>query len=183
MPLMLRLFAALPVPDDVADAVTRIQRGLEGAKWSPRHNLHITLRFMGNVNERQAEDVDAALGEILAQPFELELAEVGTFGGDAPHAIWLGVRENPSLLALQKQCERACRRAKLAPDPRAYSPHLTICYLPRHPDLARVMAFQQHNNLFTAPSWTADRFYLYASHTSGPGPSRYSLEAEYPLTV
>lgn len=178
---MLRLFAALPVPNDVADAITCVQRGLEGAKWSPRQNLHITLRFIGDVNERQAEDIDAALGEILAKPFELELAHLGTFGGDAPHAMWLGVMDNPSLLALQKQCERACRRSGLAPDSRVYTPHLTICYLPRHPDLASVMAYQQHNNLFTAPSWTADRYYLYASRTTGPGPSRYSLEAEYPL--
>jgi RNA 2',3'-cyclic 3'-phosphodiesterase len=180
---MLRLFVALPIPDDIANAVVCVQRGLDDAKWSPRENLHVTLRFLGEVNERQAEDVDAALGEVLAAPFELELAQVGTFGGSEPHAIWIGLKENSSLLALQKQCERACRRAGLAPDPRTYTPHLTICYLPRHFQLASVIAFQQHHNLFMSAPWTADRFYLYASQTNGPGPSRFSIEAEYPLTT
>jgi RNA 2',3'-cyclic 3'-phosphodiesterase len=178
---MLRLFAALPVPDTVAVQIGRVQRGLAGAKWSPRENLHVTLRFMGDVNERQAEDVDAALGEIRVAPFDLELASVGFFGGDEPHAIWLGLKASPILLNLQKQCERACRKAGLLPDPRAFTPHVTICYLPRHFPVANVINFQQDQNLFAAPTWTADRFYLFASRTQGPGPSRYSIEAEYPL--
>jgi RNA 2',3'-cyclic 3'-phosphodiesterase len=178
---MLRLFVALPIPDDIADKVVRLQRGLEGAKWSPRENLHVTLRFLGDIDERQAEEVDAALGEIRSPPFTIELAGTGTFGGEEPHALWLGLKPNTRLLALQKQCERACRRAGLAPDPRAYTPHMTICYLPRHQNLDAVMAFQHHHALFTAQCFEADRFYLYASATRGPGPSRYSLEAEYPL--
>jgi RNA 2',3'-cyclic 3'-phosphodiesterase len=178
---MLRLFAALPIPDNVADQIGRVQRGIERAKWSPRENLHVTLRFMGDMHEREAEDVDAALGEIRVAPFELELAGVDFFGGDEPHAIWLGLKANPILLNLQKQCERACRKAGLEPDPRVYTPHVTICYLPRHFPIATVINFQQDNNLFIAPTWTADRFYLYASRTQGAGPSRYSIEAEYPL--
>ena len=180
---MLRLFAALPVPDTVADHIGRIACGLDGAKWSPRDNLHITLRFMGNVNERQAEDIDAALDEVRFAPFDVELGGVGFFGNDEPHAIWLGVKINPTLLSLQKHCERACRKAGLEPDPRTYTPHVTICYLPRHFSVAHVISFQQTNNLFTAPKWTADRFYLYASRTQGSGPSRYSHEAEYPLVL
>jgi RNA 2',3'-cyclic 3'-phosphodiesterase len=178
---MLRLFAALPIPDNVADHISRVQRGLDGAKWSPRENLHITLRFIGNVDERQAEYIDAALGELRVAPFDLELSGVGFFGGEEPHAIWLGLKANPTLLNLQKRCERACRQAGLEPGPRTYTPHVTICYLPRHYPVTNVGGFQQDHNLFTAPAWTADRFYLYASRTQGPGPSRYSIEAEYPL--
>jgi RNA 2',3'-cyclic 3'-phosphodiesterase len=178
---MLRLFAALPIPDNVADHIGRVRRGLDGAKWSPRENLHVTLRFMGSVDERHAEDIDAALGEIRVAPFDLELSGVDFFGGEEPHAIWLGLKANPELLKLQKYCEHACRKAGLDHDPRAYTPHVTICYLPRHFPVANVIAFQQDNNLFAAPGWTADRFYLYASRTHGSGPSRYSIEAEYPL--
>jgi RNA 2',3'-cyclic 3'-phosphodiesterase len=180
---MLSLFAALPVPDDIADHIVRVQRGLDGAKWSPRENLHVTLRFLGDVNERQAEDIDAALAQVRAAPFELDLAGVGLFGGDAPHAIWLGLKSNPSLLALQKQCERASRRAGLTADPRAYTPHVTICYLPRHQNLEAVVTFQQQHNLFKARPWIGDRFYLYSSRTHGVGPSRYRIEAEYPLVL
>jgi RNA 2',3'-cyclic 3'-phosphodiesterase len=178
---MLRLFVALPVPDHIADQVVPTQRGLDGAKWSPRENLHITLRFLGDVDERCAEEVDGALGDIRIAPFDLELGGVGFFGGEKPHAMWLGVNTNEALLTLQKQCERACRRAGLPPNPRAYTPHMTICYLPRHQDIDKVVAFQQRHNLFKSHSWTADRFYLYSSRTNGAGPSRYTIEAEYPL--
>ena len=178
---MLRLFIAVPIPDEVADKIARLQTGLDGAKWSPRENLHLTLRFVGAVDERQAEDLDTALGDIRVPPIDIDLGGVGFFGSDKPHAIWLGVKTNNYLSTLRKQCERACRLTGLAPDPRAYTPHVTICYLPRHQPLDSVLAFQQSLNLFTVPTWTADRFYLYASRTNGPGPSRYSIEAEYPL--
>jgi RNA 2',3'-cyclic 3'-phosphodiesterase len=179
---MLRLFAALPVPDPIADRVKPLQTGLDGAKWSPPENLHITLRFLGNVDERKAEDVDSELGAIRLSPFEIETKGIGHFGGDTPHAMWLGVEPTPALLALNKACERACRRAGLVAEARAYTPHMTICYLPRLFPVERVMKFQSDRNLVKLPVWTADRFYLYASHTSANGPSRYTIMAEYPLT-
>jgi RNA 2',3'-cyclic 3'-phosphodiesterase len=178
---MLRLFAALPLPEAISDAVVRTQRGLDGAKWSPRENLHITLRFIGDVDERRAEDIDAELGQIRAAPFEMALQGAGFFGHEEPHAMWLGVALSDSLAALQKACERACRRAGLKASPRVYTPHVTVCYLPRHQELAPVIAYQQRHALFSSPSWIADRFYLYSSATQGPGPSRYRIEAEYPL--
>jgi RNA 2',3'-cyclic 3'-phosphodiesterase len=178
---MLRLFVALPIPDDVAQQVTHLQCGLDGAKWSQRDNLHITLRFLGDVDERKAQEVDETLAKIYSAPFDLELGGVGMFGGQQPHAIWAGLKANPSLLALQKKCEQACRLVGLPPDPRAFTPHMTLCYLPRHQDVMSVIDFQQRHNLFKTQGWTADRFYLYASRTQGPGPSRYSIEAEYPL--
>lgn len=178
---MLRLFVALPLPDAIADTVVRAQSGFDGAKWSPRENLHVTLRFIGDVDERQAEDIDVALGEIRMAGFELALAGAGFFGHDQPHAMWLGVAQNDKLIALQKACERACRKAGLEASSRAYTPHATVCYLPRHQPLAPVIAYQQRHALFSTPTWVADRFYLYSSRTQGAGPSRYTIEAEYPL--
>lgn len=178
---MLRLFVALPVPDLIGEQIVRLQNGLEGAKWSPRDNFHITLRFIGDVDEPTARDIDAALAQVAASPFEINLKGAGHFGGDKPHAAWLGLAENLSLLALQKKCERACRAAGQPESPRAFTPHLTLAYLPRHQMLLPVLAFQQQLTLFASQSWTADRFYLYSSATSGPGPSRYQIEAEYPL--
>jgi RNA 2',3'-cyclic 3'-phosphodiesterase len=178
---MLRLFVALPLPDTIADAVMQTQRGLEGAKWSPRENLHVTLRFIGDVTERQAEDVDTQLGTIGTGAFEMALQGAGFFGHDKPHSMWLGLAPNEALINLQKACERACRKAGLEPAPRAYTPHATVCYLPRFQALAPVIAYQQRHALFSSQGWIADRFYLYSSATHGPSPSRYRIEAEYPL--
>jgi RNA 2',3'-cyclic 3'-phosphodiesterase len=128
---MLRLFAALPLPDPVAEAVVRTQAKLVGARWSPRENLHITLRFIGDVDERRAQDIDSELGQIRLASFELSLHGAGHFGGDKPHALYLGVAQNDALERLNMACERACRRVGLAPDSRHYTPHATVCYLPR----------------------------------------------------
>ena len=178
---MLRLFVALPLPDDIADAVQKTQSGLERAAWSKRDNLHITLRFVGEVDETQATDLDFALADIRSAPFELALQGSGFFGHDKPHAAWMGVAPNEALNQLQRACERACRQVGLAPDRRAYTPHVTTCYLQNGHDLEAVLAYQARHHLFKAGPWTADRFYLYASHLSKKGSSLYSVEAEYPL--
>jgi 2'-5' RNA ligase len=176
-----RLFAALPIPDHVAAQIVAIQHGIGGARWSPRDNLHITLRFMGEVDGHLETDIEAALGEISAAPFDLSLAGAGFFGHDKPHAAWLGVAPNVGLLALQKWVECACRQAGLTPEDRVYTPHVTLCYLPRDQALEPIMAFQRSHKLLVSQTWLADRFYLYASSTSGSGPSRYMTRSEYPL--
>lgn len=180
---MLRLFVALPIPEEVVEQILPVQRGLKGAKWSPRENLHITLRFIGDVDAHQGQAIDALLADIHLPPFEISLQGSGYFGGRTPHAAWLGVAENPALLALQKKCERVCRQSGLAPDPRSYTPHVTVCYLPRHQLLEAVAQYQFEHSCFVSDVWLADRFYLYSSQTHGPGPSRFTIEAEYPLLV
>lgn len=177
---MLRLFAALPVPDFIADRAVAIQAGVPGARWSPRANLHVTLRFIGEVSEDVASDVDAALAGISHPPFSLQLGAAGWFGGDQPHALHLHVDGGEALRVLQKRCERACRTAGLAPVTASYTPHLTLAYLRSSTRLDRVMAFVRNQSLFRADPWIADRFYLYSSYM-GSGPSQYRIEAEYPL--
>jgi RNA 2',3'-cyclic 3'-phosphodiesterase len=176
---MLRLFLALPVPDEVAAPVTAIQCGLPGARWSPRENLHITLRFIGEVDEPVAEDVDRTLDGLRMAPFALSLAGPDLFGGEDPHALHLRVAPSARLDVLQGRCERACRSAGLAPETRMWTPHLTIAYL-RHTRTDELAAYVQSHALFHAPSWTADRFHLLSSW-HGRGPARYRIEAEYPL--
>jgi 2'-5' RNA ligase len=177
---MLRLFVACPVPPFIADRATAIQAGVPGARWSPRENLHVTLRFCGDVDEAQAEDLDAALAGISQGPIRLELKGAGWFGGDRPHALHLHVDGGEPLRVLRGRVEKACRAAGLVADTGAYTPHLTLAYLREGADLDRVMAFVRNQSLFRADPWTADRFHLYSSHP-GRGPSRYRIEAEYPL--
>lgn len=179
----MRLFAALPIPDEVARQITRIQTGLKGAKWSPRDNLHVTLRFVGACDVHQARALDDALGQIRVAPFELTLQGVNHFDHDHPYAMWLSVVGVAALLQLQKACERACRKVGFAPDVRSYTPHVTICYLPARQALDTVMAFEQDHNLFKTDPFQADRFYLYNSIEARNSPSRYEIVAEYPLVA
>lgn len=177
---MIRLFAALPMPDAVGQALARRQTGVEAARWSPLGNLHLTLRFFGEVREDVARDLDTELGGVHARPFEITLSGVGAFGeGPDLHALWAGVEPSEPLARLAKACEAAARRAGLKPDTRTFRPHVTLAYLKR-PDPAEIGAWIQANNLLKSPPIPVERFGLYSSFL-GSEQAHYRLEAEYPL--
>lgn len=180
--MSLRLFAALDLPEDIADRVIALMKGVPGAKWRPRENLHLTLRFFGEVAEPVADDLDAALSAIgdAAAPFDLQLKAAGSFGGADPHALWIGVAENAALTKLAADCERAARRAGLKAESLKYKPHVTVAYLAGAP-LDRVQAFEARLGLFQSEPLRVERFGLYSSVTRKGAPSLYRLEAEYPL--
>jgi RNA 2',3'-cyclic 3'-phosphodiesterase len=179
---MIRVFAAIDLPDDVADRLAALMKGVPGAKWRPRENLHLTLRFFGEVQEPVADDIDAALGEVAEAngPFDLQLRAGGWFGGADPHALWVGTRESAELKKLAKDCERAARRAGLKPESRKFAPHVTLAYLSNAP-LDRVQSFEQRLGLFETRPFRVERFALYSSQVRKSAPSLYRLEADYPL--
>jgi 2'-5' RNA ligase len=177
---MIRLFAAVAVPAEVAAGLVRRQQGLPGARWRPPETLHITLRFMGEVAETTADDLDAALAAVAGEALTLQLEGVGSFQtGDDIHAVWAGVAENPGLRRLAARCESAARRAGLAPDKRAFRPHVTLAYL-RRAEPARVAAWIQGHNLLRSPPFRAAGFGLYSSWLGDQG-SSYRLERAYRL--
>lgn len=178
---MIRLFAALEVPPDIAEGLARRQQGLPGARWRPLDSLHVTLRFFGEVPETVAAELDSELSRVEGAPFEVGLEGVGHFGeGRQLQAIWAGVRESEPLRQLAGRCEAAARRAGLKGEGRAYKPHVTLAYLKRDVSQDRVAAWIANHNLLSSPSWRATWFGLYSSWRSSEG-SRYDLEREYPL--
>jgi 2'-5' RNA ligase len=177
---MIRLFAAVAIPDEIGEALARRQQGLPGARWRPLDALHITLRFMGEVAETTAEDIDGALASVGGKALTLQLQGVGAFGeGPDIRAVWAGLAENEALSRLAARCETAARRAGLAPERRAFRPHVTLAYLKRA-DPGRVAAWIQGHNLLKSPPFQVTSFGLYSSHLGGEG-STYELEREYSL--
>jgi len=180
--MVLRLFAALDIPDDVADRVRPLLRGVPGAKWRPRENLHVTLRFFGDMSEIAAQDLDAALGEVALKhaAFDMRLKGAGFFGRSEPHALWLGLEDGPALRALAVDCDRAARRCRLPPSDHKFTPHMTVAYL-SGATLDRVIAFEKRLALYQGEAWTADAFFLLSSQVRRHAPSHYQEEASYPL--
>ena len=179
---MIRLFTAIAVPRDLAEDLVPRQYGIDGAKWRPVEALHITLRFVGDVPEPDADDLAEELAQIEAPAFDLRLAGAGHFGeGDDIHAVWAGVEESAGLTRLQKANEAAARRAGRPPETRAYRPHVTLAYLKR-PPVPEVAAWIQGHNLLRSPPFRVDRFGLYSSWQTKYG-SAYRLEAEFPLAA
>lgn len=177
---MIRLFAALSLPDDIVSALLRRQTGVDGARWRPAESLHVTLRFFGEIREDIARDLDDELAGISAPAFDIVLEGAGSFqDGQDISAVWAGVAESPGLTRLANACESAARRVGLKPDKRNYKPHVTLAYL-KYPDPREVAAWIQANNLLKSPPIPIERFGLYSSFLGSAG-SHYRLEADYPL--
>jgi 2'-5' RNA ligase len=179
---MIRLFAALAVPEDVAETLARRQSGLPGAKWRTAEQLHVTLAFYGEIDERRADDVAAELQRAATGgPFEIVLKGVGAFGdAQRSHTIWTGVEAAERLSVLAGRCRAAGERAGVRMEKRDYRPHVTLAYLKPQTDPARVGAWISSHNLLHSPPIRIDRFGSYSSILTHDG-SAYALEREYLL--
>lgn len=178
---MLRLFAALPVPGDVSDALAKLQKDVPGASWRPRENFHITLCFYGDLSEARARDLDELLGEIDAASLTLSLHGAGWFGRREPTAVWARVGDTDELRGLASQCARAARRLGVALERHPFTPHLTLAYC-HGTTLADARAWTERHQTWRCEPWQASGFHLYSSRKRETGPSRYIAEADYPLT-
>lgn len=178
---MLRLFAALPVPEEISRPLVKFQKDLPGASWRPEENFHITLCFYGDLSEPEARDLDDLLGEIDRPVFDLAIEGAGWFGRREPTAVWARVRESDELRALASQCERAARRLGIQLEKRPYTPHITLAYCHGTP-LDEARAWSERHQTYRSPVWQAGHFHLYSSHERRSGPSQYIPEADYPLS-
>ncbi len=176
---MIRLFAAIAIPHATSVDLAMLAGGVPGARWVPVENMHITLRFIGDVDPHMAEDVASAMSAISAKPFDITLNGMGQFGGEQPHSIFAAVAPNERLVALHKKIDRACQQIGLAPDTRKFTPHVTLARM-RYAPLPKVQEFVQTHSLYRANPFTVDSFGLYSSELSHTG-SIYHLEQSYRL--
>ncbi|MBB4350970.1 MULTISPECIES: RNA 2',3'-cyclic phosphodiesterase [Rhizobiaceae] len=167
---MPRLFTALEVPRHVALSLSLLRGGIPGARWIDVENYHITLRFIGDVDNRTADEIVDRLDRIDRPEFQAQLTGIGSFGSKKPHSIWAGVSISPDMLALQAEIERICQRIALPPDPRKFMPHVTLARL-KHCRLDDVVHYLSgRGNFHTAP-FKVSRFVLLSSKESvGGGP-------------
>jgi len=126
---MLRLFVGIEFPPELKLHLSLLQSGIAAAGWIDPGNFHLTLRFIGEVDEGTAADVDEALLRLKARPFSLQLSGVGVFGGDKLRTLWVGVEREAALSTLQGKIEQALIRAGQPPEPRKFLPHVTLARL------------------------------------------------------
>lgn len=176
---MPRLFTGLEIPEEARISLARLQAPLPGAKWIEPEDFHLTLRFVGDVENHVAADFADALASIECRPFEMRLEGVGQFGGHDPRAIWAGVRGGAEIEKLARAHERAARMAGLPPDSRAFKPHVTLARL-RYARPDAVARYLQSQAGFRLDSFVVERFVLFSSQPrTGGGP--YVIEQDYPF--
>ncbi len=174
---MLRLFVGIALPPELKLRLSLLASGVPGAKWVDPGNYHLTLRFIGEVDEGRAADIDSALARIHAPSFDVTLTTVGHFG---LRMLWIGVERNPALQHLHEKIESALNRLGFAPEERRYTPHVTLARLKGTSD-ARLQAYLGEHALFRAEPFPVDRFSLVASYLTKSG-AIYEDEADYALT-
>jgi RNA 2',3'-cyclic 3'-phosphodiesterase len=177
---MLRLFVGIDFPPELKLRLSLLETGISGAKWVDPGNLHLTLRFIGEVDEGVAADIDEALLGVRARRFELRLGGTGVFGGKRPHVLWVGVERDPELWALRDKVEQALIRIGLEPESRKFAPHVTLARL-RNPDMAGLSGFLAANAQFRAEPLPVEQVSLIASYPTKSG-SIYEDQADYPLS-
>jgi 2'-5' RNA ligase len=173
------VFAAIEIPDDIRPSLVRLRQPLPGARWQDASELHLTLRFAGDIEVGRADDFADALDRVAADAFELRLAGLAAFGGHDPRVIYAGVERSEPLELLARACERAARSAGLQPETRQFKPHVTLARLNGTPPdaVARVL---QRLGAFRSEAFFVPRFVLMSSRPNvGGGP--YVIEAAYAL--
>lgn len=174
-----RLFVALRPPRPVRDLLIAAMHGISGARWQDDEQLHLTLRFIGEVDRHRAEDIAAALGALHAPAVEARIAGFDLFERQGrPHMIWAKVEPHETLAALHRKVDQLLARVGVAPETRSFIPHVTLARLNRA--TGPVAPFLASNSDLASPSFLFDHVILYESEL-GHGGSRYHPVARYPL--
>ena len=177
--MSLRLFVALELPDDLRARLAQMQYGLADAKWVAPENLHLTLRFIGNVSDDEYEPIALALQKVEAHAFSLSLRGLNHFGNNKPRAVWVDVIDCPALIHLADKVEVALQRMGLSPEQRKFTPHITLARFKKSSP-AKIGDYLSAQGDFTHPPITIDHFTLYSSVLGHSGPT-YRVEHQYPL--
>ena len=176
---MPRLFTGIEIPDEQREQLARLRQPLAGVKWVDPENLHITLRFAGDIDNARAAELADHLANINVNTFEVRLAGLGVFGGKEPRSIWAGVEAGPELKALGRANERVARFAGLVPEGRTFKPHVTIARM-KHTRPDAVTRLLGRIGAFRSLPFVVSRFVLYSSRPkTGGGP--YVVEESFPL--
>jgi 2'-5' RNA ligase len=178
-----RLFIGIRPPESVRDSLLDAMEALDGARWVDEDNLHVTLRFVGEVERPVANDLAEALGRIEAPRFELRIAGTGAFDRSRrhqsyPHAVWAAVPLTEPLESLRQKVERACESVGLGRETRRFTPHVTLARTDRATE--PVAGWLAATADLRAGPWTVDGFILFESRLGHTG-AAYEEVVRYAL--
>ena len=176
----MRLFVGIPLPEDVRARLGELKGGLLGARWVEPENLHLSLRFIGEVPGGDEADIDEALATIEAPGFPLALSELGFFDRRRRvHAVWAGIRMSEPMVRLRAKVEQTLVRLGHEPEHRKFKLHVTLARM-KNDSAADVSRYLEAHNGFSTGPFDVGCFTLYRSHL-GHGDAHYEALADYGL--
>lgn len=179
---MYRLFVAIDPPEETVRRLGELCLGLPGARWNDPDQIHLTLRFIGEVDGGVFRDIQEALAGVAAEPFDVIPRGVGFFPPRKnPESLWVGIENPDPLVHLRNNIESALVRAGIKSESRRFFPHIALARLKNTPP-ARVARFLAGNALFKLPAFPVTEFCLYSSFLSSER-ALHQIEEVYPLTT
>ena len=176
----MRLFVAIPIPERIKDTLTAMCGGVDGARWRERAQLHLTLRFLGEIDGAMARDIDDVLSQITMPPFDLVLRRTGFFNErQLARVLWAGVEDDSALRKLYGKIQHGLGVIGIEAEHRRYHPHVTLARLNGISAL-EAEGYAARYSEYASPPFTVDRFCLYSSHRARDG-AIHTLEADYVL--
>jgi len=177
---MPRLFIAVDLPETIRENLASMSFGMPGAKWVASEQLHLTVRFIGEVDGALFRDIKDILDGVSFAPFSLQLKGVGFFPPrGAPRVLWVGLEKSEPLQVLKKKIDLALFRVGVETDGRKFSPHITLARLKNSP-VQKIANFLAGNGLFSQEPFQVDDFKLYSSILSPKG-AYHKVERVYSL--
>ena len=178
---MPRLFVAIDFPEEIRQRLSILCCGLPGARWTDPEHLHLTLRFIGDVDAQAFRDIREILVSVRSPSFALHLQGVGFFPPRGnPRVLWAGINPCEPLIRLRNRIESLLVGSGLEPEGRKFSPHVTLARLKNTPG-TRIGAFLAHNGLFMTEEFQINNFFLYSSILNSKG-AKHFIEQDYPLS-
>ena len=178
---MPRLFTGLELPAEVCQSLSMLRGGLPGARWIDPENYHLTLRFIGDIDDAMAHEIELLLGRVRRRSFAVHIDGLSSFGGRRPRAVVASLAPSPDVMDPQAEHERLMQRVGLEPEGRKYLPHVTLARL-RDTSSFQVADYLTARGAFRSLPFEVSRFVLFSSRaTTGGGP--YVVEAAYPLAA
>jgi RNA 2',3'-cyclic 3'-phosphodiesterase len=178
---MPRIFTGLELPTEISQSLAMLRGGLPGARWIDPEDYHLTLRFIGDVDDVVAHEVASLLGKISRPALELRFDGLSSFGGRRPRAVIATLDQTTALMELQAEHERLMQRVGLEPEGRKFTPHVTLARL-RDSSSRQVADYLATRPFLASLPFRVSRFVLFSARASvGGGP--YVVEAAYPLAA
>ena len=178
---MLRLFVALPLPDAVKRSLEPLARGLGDVRWLEADQQHLTLRFIGELDNGRLDEVAEALALVQGAPLEVRLEGLGHFPPRGePRVLWVGVAKNPELKSLKRRIDRALADVGLPPEARKFAPHVTLARIRGPLAHDRLATYLMRHSLYRSERFPVSDFHLYSSWLK-PAGAEHLIEASYEL--
>ena len=180
----MRVFVAIPVPDDVrcalGELIAKLQRTCPGARWVRTEGMHVTLKFIGEASEDNVARVNAALATAQSTvPIELRFRNTGFFPNHRhPRVFWAGIDATPNLAEIAEAIESKLEPLGIPREARAFRPHLTLARFDSQEGIPRLSAALAQLAPFDFGAATARQFHLYQSVLKRSG-AEYTVLADF----